>query len=326
MNRRTTLKAAGAAFGAAALAHPISRAFAVDRFPSRPIKLLVGFTAGGVTDVVVRALAEAAGGVFRQPVLIENRAGAGGTLPAYQMQQTQPDGYTVGLMPQSIFRLPYTAGIKWNPVTDLEYIIRLTGYTWGLVVPASSPIKSFSDYVAYAKAHPEELTYGTTGTMTTQHLTMEQIAKQLGIKLNNISFKGVSEAIPAMLGGHIMSIADASSWVPYVESGQMRLLVVWTERRVPRFPNVPTLREVGVNLVQTSPWGLAAPKGTSETIVQTLHHGFRQAMQSKMFKEALLKYDMEEQYLNGTDYRKFAADMVAKEAAQLKQMGVPKAA
>jgi len=318
MQRRSFLK-----LGAAVTTLPFA-ARASTSFPSQTIRILLGFTAGGVTDVVARALVESAAPIFGQPLIIENKPGAGGVLPAHQLQTATPDGHTLGIIAHSVFRLPYLSDIKYDPAEDLEYVIRLTGYTWGLVVPADSPIKSFDDYVAYARQHPGELSYGTVGSLTTQHLTMAQISRMLDIKLNHVPFKGVAESIPAMLGGHIMSIADASSWVPHVKAGKMRLLVVWTEKRVPSFPDVPTLREIGIDMVQTSPWGLAAPKGTPSAVIKQLHDGFRQAMQQKAFQEALITYDMEEQYLDGSAYRQFARDSITKESAILASLNVPR--
>jgi len=293
-------------------------------FPEKPIRVLVGFSAGGVTDIVVRALAESASTVFGQPIIVENKLGAGGVMPAYQLQNATPDGYPVGLIAHSVFRLPYISNIKWDPAADLDYIIRLTGFTWGLVVAADSPIKTFEDYVAYARKNPGRMTYGTVGSLTTQHLTMEQISATLGLQLTNVPYKGVAEALPALMGGHIMSVADASSWVPYVTSGKMRLLVVWTEKRVPRFPDVPTLREVGIDMVQTSPWGLAAPKGTPPEAIRRLHDGFRQAMAQKPFQDALANYDMEQQYMDGAAYRQFARDSIEKENRILASLNVPR--
>lgn len=297
---------------------------AAGAFPEKPIRVLVGFSAGGVTDIVVRALAESASTVFGQPIIVENKLGAGGVMPAYQLQNATPDGYTVGLIAHSVFRLPYISNIKWDPAADLDYIIRLTGFTWGLVVAADSPIKTFEDYVAYARKNPGRMTYGTVGSLTTQHLTMEQISASLGLQLTNVPYKGVAEALPALMGGHIMSVADASSWVPYVTSGKMRLLVVWTEKRVRRFPDVPTLREVGIDMVQTSPWGLAAPKGTPPEAIRRLHDGFRQAMAQKPFQDALANYDMEQQYMDGAAYRQFARDSIEKENRILASLNVPR--
>jgi tripartite-type tricarboxylate transporter receptor subunit TctC len=313
----------GGAASVAALGLPFG-ARAAGAFPEKPIRVLVGFSAGGVTDIVVRALAESASSVFGQAIIVENKLGAGGVMPAYQLQNAAPDGYTVGLIAHSVFRLPYISNIKWDPATDLDYIIRLTGFTWGLVVAADSPIKTFEDYVAYARKNPGSMTYGTVGSLTTQHLTMEQISGTLGLQLTNVPYKGVAEALPALMGGHIMSVADASSWVPYVTSGKMRLLVVWTEKRVPRFPDVPTLREVGIDMVQTSPWGLAAPKGTPPEAIRRLHDGFKQAMAQKPFQDALANYDMEQQYMDGTAYRQFARESIEKENRILASLNVPR--
>lgn len=313
----------GGAASVAALGLPFG-VRAAGGFPEKPIRVLVGFSAGGVTDIVVRALAESASSVFGQPIIVENKLGAGGVMPAYQLQNATPDGYTVGLIAHSVFRLPYISNIKWDPAADLDYIIRLTGFTWGLVVAADSPIKTFEDYVAYARKNPGKMTYGTVGSLTTQHLTMEQISASLGLQLTNVPYKGVAEALPALMGGHIMSVADASSWVPYVTSGKMRLLVVWTEKRVPRFPDVPTLREVGIDMVQTSPWGLAAPKGTPPEAIRRLHDGFKEAMAQKPFQDALANYDMEQQYMDGTAYRQFARESVDKENRILASLNVPR--
>lgn len=313
----------GGAASVAALGLPFG-VRAAGGFPEKPIRVMVGFSAGGVTDIVVRALAESASSVFGQPIIVENKLGAGGVMPAYQLQNVTPDGYTVGLIAHSVFRLPYISNIKWDPAADLDYIIRLTGFTWGLVVAADSPIKTFEDYVAYARKNPGKMTYGTVGSLTTQHLTMEQISASLGLQLTNVPYKGVAEALPALMGGHIMSVADASSWVPYVTSGKMRLLVVWTEKRVPRFPDVPTLREVGIDMVQTSPWGLAAPKGTPPEAIRRLHDGFKEAMAQKPFQDALANYDMEQQYMDGTAYRQFARESIDKENRILASLNVPR--
>lgn len=313
----------GGAASVAALGLPFG-VRAAGGFPEKPIRVMVGFSAGGVTDIVVRALAESASSVFGQPIIVENKLGAGGVMPAYQLQNATPDGYTIGLIAHSVFRLPYISNIKWDPAADLDYIIRLTGFTWGLVVAADSPIKTFEDYVAYARKNPGKMTYGTVGSLTTQHLTMEQISASLGLQLTNVPYKGVAEALPALMGGHIMSVADASSWVPYVTSGKMRLLVVWTEKRVPRFPDVPTLREVGIDMVQTSPWGLAAPKGTPPEAIRRLHDGFKQAMAQKPFQDALANYDMGQQYMDGTAYRQFARESIDKENRILASLNVPR--
>lgn len=289
------------------------------KFPNRPIRILLGFPPGGSTDIPMRTLAANASKMLGQSIIIENKPGAAGVLPAQMLQSTRPDGYTLAVIPQGVFRLPYTTDINWNPA-DLAYILGLTGYVFGIVVPASSPIHSLADYIAYARKHPGELTYSTPGALTTNHLTMEQISRMADIQLNHVPYKGTSESLQALLAGHVQSAAETSRWVPYVESGKMRLLAVWGEKRMPRFPNVPTLRESGINLAQSSPWGLAAPAGTPAAIVAKLHAAFKQAMEQGNFREALAHYDMEPMYMSPDQYRRFANTTMAREKAVLEQI------
>ncbi|RZL86357.1 MAG: tripartite tricarboxylate transporter substrate binding protein, partial [Variovorax sp.] len=167
--RATALAALTAAFPFAASAQA---------FPAKPIKLVIAFPAGGPTDITMRQLAENASKILGQPVIVDNKPGAGGTLPAQALQTTAPDGYTIGQIPLGVFRLGYTTKINWDPIKDISYVINVTGYAFGIVVPADSPIKNWADYVAYAKANPGKLSYGSTGTLTSPHLTTELIAQK----------------------------------------------------------------------------------------------------------------------------------------------------
>lgn len=295
-----------------------------DRFPSRPIKVMIGFTAGGSTDIPFRVLAENASKILGQPVIIENKPGAGGVLPAQMMQNAVADGYTLAQVPLPVFRLPYTQKIDWDPSKDLQYVIGLAGYAFGLVVPADSPIKSMQDYIAYAKANPGKLNYGTPGPLTTLHLTMENIAMQAGVTLNHIPFKGNSESLQAVLGGHVMSVADTPGWAPYVEQGKLRLLSTWGDKRSAKFPNVPTLKESGINLIQTSPFGLVAPKGTDPKVVQILHDAFKKAMDMPNYKESLAKFDMDTYYMDSATYKQYALDTMKTEKAIIEKLGMGK--
>lgn len=324
MQRRHFLARAGAIAAAAAAglaAIPAANAQA-DNFPQRPIRLIIGYTAGGSTDIPFRVLADNASKILGQPVIVENKPGAGGVLPAQMMQSTPPDGYTLAQIPLPVFRLPYTTKINWDPVKDLSYIINLAGYSFGLVVPADSPIKTMQEYIDYAKKNPGKLTYGTPGPMTTLHLTMEQLAMKQNVQFSHIPFKGNSESMQALLGGHVMSVADTPAWAPYVEQGRLRLLSTWGDKRSPRFPNVPTLKELGMGIVQTSPFGLAAPKGTDPKIVKKLHDAFKKAMEMPNYRESLAKFDMEPFYMNSEQYAQFAAETVKTEKAIIEKLGL----
>ena len=323
MNRSKLIMACLCALAASAVA-PVQAQGRADTYPSRPVKIIIGFAPGGSTDAPMRVLAESVAKILKQPVVIENRPGAGGTLPTVALQSASNDGYTLGVASMGVYRLPYTTDLKWDPATDLSYVIGLTGYAFGIVVPSASPIKTWADYVAAARAKPGELTYGTPGVATTNHLTMEQISRQAGIKLNHIPYKGSGETMQALLGRQIDSAAETSAWAPFVKDGKMRLLVTWGDKRMASFPDVPTLKEVGVPLSQTSHWGLVAPKGTDPAIVAKLHAVFKEAMEQPEFKQVLARYDMEPEYRSSRDFHQFAVETMKKEKDILDLLGLSK--
>ncbi len=209
MKKRQIL--AGVPLALIALLEVPSMAFAQDVFPSRPIRIMLGFPPGGSTDTPMRILAEDAARILKQPVIIENKPGAAGLMPAQLLQSAPADGYTVGVIPGNLFRLPYTGTINWSPATDLTYVIGLTQFVYGIVVPPSSPLKSMDDLIAYAKANPGQLTYATAGSYLSQHITMEQIARIKGVKFNHVPYKGTAEALNAVMGEHVMAAADTSA-------------------------------------------------------------------------------------------------------------------
>jgi tripartite-type tricarboxylate transporter receptor subunit TctC len=320
MKRRQVLQA----LGGSAVALGVSPWAHAQAFPSRPITLMIAFPAGGPTDITMRVLAENASKILGQPVVIENRSGAGGTLPAQALQTAKPDGYTLAQIPLGVFRLPYTTKINWDPVKDISYILCVTGYAFGVVVPADSPFKEWKDFVAYAKANPGKLSYGSTGALTSPHLTMEEIAQKLGIQLNHIPYRGSAPLMQDLLGGQLMAGADSTGFAPHVEAGKLRLLNTWGAKRLPRFPNAPTLMELGLGIVQASPYGIGGPRGMDPGLVKTLHDAFKQAMEMPNHVEVLAKYDQELLYMNSAQYTRFAEETFAKEKALVEKLGLAK--
>jgi tripartite-type tricarboxylate transporter receptor subunit TctC len=319
MQRRQLVQLAGAAMASAAFGAQ------AQSFPSRPIKLIVAFPAGGPTDITMRVLAENAAKILGQSVIVENKPGAGGTLPAQALQTATPDGYTLAQIPLGVFRLPYTTKINWDPVKDIRYVLNVTGYAFGLVVPADSPLKSWTHFVGWAKANPGKLSYGSTGTLTSPHLTMELIAQKLGLELLHIPYKGSADLMQAIAGGHIMSAADSTGFAPLVEAGKLRVINTWGEQRLPKFPDAPTLKELGLGLVQNSPFGLGAPRDTPPALVQRLHDAFKQAMEQENYKAALARYDMVPMYMSSAGYSKFAQETFLREKALVDKLGLGKA-
>jgi tripartite-type tricarboxylate transporter receptor subunit TctC len=318
MRRRNLLQYAAATLGAASLG------VQAQEFPNKPIKLVIAFPAGGPTDITMRVLAENATKLLGQQVLVENKPGAGGTLPAQQLQLAKPDGYTLAQIPLGVFRLPYTTRITWDPVKDISYIIGVTGYAFGLVVPADSPLKTWTHFVAWAKANPGQLSYGSTGALTSPHLTMEDIAQQAGLQLNHVPFKGSADLMQALLGGHVMAAADSTGFAPHVASGKLRVLNTWGEQRLPKFPDVPTLKELGLPIVQASPYGIGGPKGMDAKLVQRIHDAFKQAMEMPNHVEALARYDQQLMHMSPQRYARFAEETFKREKALVDKLGLAK--
>ena len=294
-------------------------------FPNKPIKLVIAFPAGGPTDATMRVLADNASKILGQPVVIENKPGAGGTLPAQALQTSSADGYTLAQVPLGVFRMPYTTKMTWDLIKDLAYVLNVTGYAFGLVVPADSPLKTWSHFVGWAKANPGKLSYGSTGTLTSPHLTMELIAQKLGLELLHVPYKGSADLMQSILGGNIMAAADSTGFAPQVEAGKLRVLNTWGDQRLAKFPDVPTLKELGLGLVQNSPFGIAAPRDTPPAVVKRLHDGFKQAMEQASYTSALAKYDMQPMYMSSAAYLKFAQDTFVREKALVEKLGLLKA-
>jgi tripartite-type tricarboxylate transporter receptor subunit TctC len=289
-------------------------------FPSRPVTLIVPWPAGGSTDLVMRALAEATQKHLGQPIVVENRAGAAGTLGATAMVTAKPDGYTVTQIPITVFRIPHLNKTGFDPLVDLTYLIGISGYTFGIVVRADSPWKTFAELVAYAKDNPGKLSYGTPGANTSLHVTMEDIAYRYGIKWTHVPFRGNADNMQALLGGHIQASADATGWGPHVEAGKMRLLATWGAQRTKRWKDVPTLKELGYDIVSTSPYGIAGPKGMDPKVARALHDAFRKGMEDPTHLQAMEKFDQDLLYMSSDDYAKFARDSFEAERATMARL------
>jgi tripartite-type tricarboxylate transporter receptor subunit TctC len=292
-------------------------------FPTRPVTFIVPWPAGGTTDVVMRALATATEKHLGQSLVIDNRVGASGTLgPGHMAANARPDGYTIAQIPITIFRLPHMRKTTFDPTKDFTYIISLTGYTFGVVVRKDAPWKTFPELLADAKANPGKLNYGTPGVGTSLHITMEQIAKQQGLKWTHVPFKGNAEATTALLGGHIQVLADSTGWAQLVNNGELRLLVTWGAGRTKNWPNVPNLKEVGIDLVSNSPFGIAGPPGMDPAVVKTLHDAFKKGMEEPSYIAAMEKFDQEPFYLNSADYHAYAMGAIAQEKRLVEELGL----
>jgi tripartite-type tricarboxylate transporter receptor subunit TctC len=291
-------------------------------FPTRTIKLICPWPAGGSTDVVMRALAESAGKIMGQSVIVENKPGAGGTLGAVELINAKPDGYTLAQIPVGVFRIPHMQKVQFDTLKDFTWIICLTGYTFGLVVPIDSPIKNIKDLVAFAKANPDTFTYGTPGTGTSPHLAVEEFAQRAGIKLSQIPFKGSAHNLQAVLGGHVMAMSDSTGWGPLVDAGKLRLLATYGSKRTTRWPDVPTLNELGYDTVSDSPFGVCGPKGMDPKVVKIIHDTFKKTLDDPAVLAVFKQYDQPVIYMNTADYTKYAKDSFYAEKKTIERLGM----
>ena len=188
--------------------------------------------------------------------------------------------------------------------------MQVSGFLFGTAVRSDGPYKTFRHLIDAAKRRPGALTYTTSGIATTNHIAMEEILEREGAEMTHVPFRGSQEGVTALLGKQIDVVADSSSWKPNVESGELRLLSVWTRERLPSFPDAPTLRDLGYDMVVTSPYGIAGPKGLPPEIVDTLHRAFRKALEDEASQAIIDRWEMPREYLGPAEYLAFAKERV----------------
>ena len=316
--RRQLLKLASAAAASIALPQLVY----AQAFPARTIRYICPWPAGGSTDAVMRSLAESAGKILGQTVIVDNKPGAAGLLGANELVNAKPDGYTLAQLPHGVFRVPHMQKVQFDTLKDFTWIACLTGYTFGLVVPASSPFKSIQELVDFAKANPEKITYGHTGIGTSPHLAVEVFSQRAGIKLTNVPFKGNADNMQAVLGGHVMAASDATGWGPHVEAGKLRLLATYGSKRTKRWSSIPTLDELGYQTVSDSPFGVCGPKGMDPAITAKIHDAFKKTLDDPAVLATFEKYDQPVIYMGTEAYTKFARESFVSEKATIERLGM----
>lgn len=325
VGRRRLLRAGlGAGLGAGLQALPlIGLANEAAGWPQRPITLVLPWPAGGQTDLTMRLLCEVAARQLGQPVVVDNRPGAAGTLVGPALKLAAPDGYTIGQLPQTLYRAALQRRLTWDPLRDIQPVIQITGVTFGIVVPESSPLRSLSDLFAWGRANPGRLTVGSTGVGSTAHLAMEDVLAREGVSYVHVPYKGTADQMLAVAGSTLMVGVNSTGFAPYVDSGKLRLLAVFNPQRSRRWPQVPTLRELGhPDAVYTSPYGIGVPAACDPAIVRRLHDAFRTALFDPQHVAELARYDQEPAYLNTADYTRAMQDGSARERALLARLGL----
>lgn len=315
-SRRAVLAAVAAAFAPKAFAQGGS-------YPQRAITLIVPWPAGGQTDILMRILAEVAAKQLGQPVVVENRPGAAGTMVGPALQGAAPDGYTIAQLPLTLYRAPLQRKLNWDPLRDITPVIQLSGVTFGIVVPAESAFHAVADLVAWGRANPGRLTVGSTGVGSTAHLAMEDVLAREHVRYIHVPYKGTADQMLAVAGKTLMVGVNSTGFAPYVESGKLRLLAIFSGQRSKRWPQVPTMRELGyADAIYTSPYGIGLPVGADPAVVRKLHDAFRIALFDPLHLQELARYDMEPDYLNTADYGRFVHEVTAREKVLLARLGL----
>jgi tripartite-type tricarboxylate transporter receptor subunit TctC len=290
-------------------------------FPSKPVTLIVPWPAGGSSDIYFRKLGEVTARHLGQPLVIENKPGGSGMNGPTTMAKTaKADGYTISQFVITAFRMPHMQKVDWDPLNDFTYIIGLAGYTFGIVVKSDSPFKSFNDLITYARANPGKLSYATPGTGTSLHLAMEEIGAKAGVQFLHVPFKGYGDGAIALMGGHVMVQVDSTGWAKQVDSGAQRLLATLGDKRT-RW-GAPTVKELGVDTVSNSPYGLVGPKGMPREVVKVLHDAFKKSLDDPEYLKLLATLDQPAWYMSGEDYARWAADTLKSERATIERVGL----
>ncbi|HEX4780553.1 MAG TPA: tripartite tricarboxylate transporter substrate binding protein [Usitatibacter sp.] len=292
-----------------ALLLPLAAAAQSD-YPNRTVTMVVPFPPGGVADITGRPLAEVMSRILKQPVVVENRSGAGGGVGMQYVARAKPDGYTVLLALSSISIIPEADKVLGRDpmfqLTQLLPVARFTADPTVLVVRSDSPYHSVADLVAAAKKTPGSIPYGSSGNYGTMHVPMEMLSHSADVKMLHVPFTGAGPAIVALLGGQVDALATGPSTIMgYLKGGKIRVLASWGDKRLASLPDVPTLKELGYD-AQFSQWtGLFVPAGTPPDVIAKLRDAARQAATDPAFQSALAKVETPIQYLDQPQFREF---------------------
>jgi tripartite-type tricarboxylate transporter receptor subunit TctC len=293
-------------------------------YPTRPVKIVVPFSPGTAADIVARQMGQRLSEMWGQGVVIENQAGAGGNIGAGIVAKAAPDGYTLLMMginhvinPSLYKEVPYDA------VRDFRPIARVAVAPLAIVANPKFPPNSIPELIAYAKAHPGDVLYGSGGNGSVTHLSFELLKSQTGIRMTHVPYKSIAPMVTDILGGQIpLGSPAAASALPHVKAGTLKVLAITSLKRSSVFPDVPTVAEAGVTGYDVSAWnGLLAPARTPDAIVDKIYADVVKVAQSKDFVELLHQQALEVELLGPTQFRAFVASELDKWSKLVKETG-----
>jgi tripartite-type tricarboxylate transporter receptor subunit TctC len=282
------------------------------KYPDKPISVIVPFSAGGGLDLIARLLEKTSSQHLGQPLIVVNKPGGAGTIAWDELAGATPDGYTIGITGVEVILQPLYGPTKYNYPTALEPLVQVSSHPMVMVVQAEQPWQNIDDLVKYAGQHPEQLKIGNSGVGSISHVLGEMFAHTVGITLEPVPFRGASETLAALLGGHIQAIiANPATIKEHLKAGTIRALAVTSEQRFtdPVFANVPTFKEQGVDIVFSYWIGVAAPKEMPIEVKAKLADGLKAIIIDPQFQKNVENIGLQVEYLNPQDSQtKWIAD------------------
>jgi tripartite-type tricarboxylate transporter receptor subunit TctC len=260
------------------------------QYPAKPVRMIVGFAAGGGTDILARLLSRRLADTWPAPLVIENRPGADGAIATELLAKAPPDGYTLVMITNSHVITPFQRKLAYDPVKDFAPVMQ-TAYTPNLlVVHPSLPVKSVKEFIALARHHSGQLSFGSSGTGTSPYLAMELFKSMTNVNIVHVPYKGTGAAVIDLMGGHVQAMfGSVSGTLPHVRSGRMRALAISSPQRWPTLPEIPSVAESGVAGFEASTWyGTLAPAGTPAAVVGKLHGDFAAVLTAADVRKSLL--------------------------------------
>jgi tripartite-type tricarboxylate transporter receptor subunit TctC len=321
MQRRTLLS-----LSCAALLGVSVCAFAQGAYPTKPITMIVPFPPGGVADTVARPVAEAMSRDLGQPVVIENKPGAGGGIGMGFVSKAAPDGYTVLLALSSLTVIPEADVVlgraQMFALNSLRPVARFTADPTVLAVRADAPWKTVKEFVDDARAHPGTINYGSSGNYGTMHVPMEMLAQNTGVKFTHVPYTGAGPAVVALLGGQIQAVSSGPATVlQHVRAGKLRVLAHWGNTKLETMPDVPSLKQSGYNAEYAQWSGLFVPAKTPEAIVERLRAASRAAANDTRVKETILNAGSPILYMDAPEFEPYVQQDAKKMADVVKKIG-----
>jgi tripartite-type tricarboxylate transporter receptor subunit TctC len=266
-------------------------------YPDNPVRVVVAYAPGGGADIIARLISQKLSERLGQQFVIFNSSGAGGAIGAGVAAHAKPDGYTLllGQTAEMAILPNLMSNLQYDPVKDFAPIAQVTAYPYVIAVNKDLPVHSLQELIAYARAHPGELNYGTPGIGSSAHLAVELFAHHVGIKLTHVPFRGSGPAIVATISNVVQVIfGDAASTTPQVAAGQLRALAVTASKRSPKLPDVPTVAEAGVSGYEVAAWhGYFAPVGVKPEIIEKLNHEINEILKDPAMRDRLAQEGIE---------------------------------